>query len=314
MKEFGHDQVKVYPNVSVLQVAAAKISRSWEHMVLVSLHGRRDAWPLFQALRQSRLVGVYTDSLSSPDALARNVLERCGSQFIMHVFENLGAPEERVRSLPLDEALGYQFASLNFVIFEPLQPPEIPLHIGLDDQCYIHEQGMMTKKEIRAVGIANLNIHPWNTVWDLGTGCGTLAIESSLLVPYGRVYAVEKNPQRVLQVRENIKRTGAYTVEVVQGCMPKCLENLPDPDRIFIGGGCGRDISVLKEAVNRIKSKGRIVLHTVLQGSLDRIIAFCRHQGLIYGHSTIQVCRSQVIANDTRLVPLNPVSIVTIDT
>ncbi len=69
-------------------------------------------------------------------------------------------------------------------------------------------------------------------------------------------------------IRENIRRTGAWLVETVFGVMPDSLHDLPEPDRIFIGGGLGgpsnEDTSLLKLACDRLKPRGRIVL-----------IAFC---------------------------------------
>ncbi len=313
IREFGQDKVKIYPNVSVAQAAASRITRPWQDMTTVSMHGRPDLFPLFQALRRTDLVGVYTDSGSPPNVLAQKVLERCGPRFKIHVFEELGSNKERISSLSLEQAIQGHFADLNFVIFESHRPLEINLSLGLDDSLYLHDRGMITKREIRVAGLANLDVRCRDTVWDLGAGCGSMAIESSLLATRGRIYAVEQKPERVMQIRENVKKTGAYTVEIVQGRMPECLNALPDPSRVFIGGGCARDLSVLKEALARIEEKGKVVLHTVMQGTLNRVMQFCHHQGLACHYSTIQVCRSQSINNDTRLVPLNPVCIITID-
>ena len=50
---------------------------------------------------------------------------------------------------------------------------------------------------------------------------------------------------------------GIYNVEVMPGEMPGCLESLPDPHRIFIGGGIGRDNQILEKVLigtfNRFK-------------------------------------------------------------
>jgi len=123
-----------------------------------------------------------------------------------------------------EQASEMKFSGLNFVLLKRIKPPEIPLSIGIDDESYVHERGMITKKEIRAVGLAELRIRPSDTVWDLGAGCGSVAIEASYLARDGKVFAVEKNRTRVEYIKENIRRTGAYLVEVVEGKMPHCLE------------------------------------------------------------------------------------------
>ncbi|EFK09482.1 precorrin-6y C5,15-methyltransferase (decarboxylating), CbiE subunit [delta proteobacterium NaphS2] len=313
IEELGREMVTLHPNVTTLQAAAARMKTPWHNMKIVSLHGREDLLPLLRALAKSHIVAVYTDPDFHPARLAGELLARGIDIFDMHVFEDLGMESEKVGCFALKDAAKTAFSRLNFVIFERTGPPEIPLSLGLDDDLYRHQKGLITKKEIRAVGLSALSIGPDHTVWDLGAGCGSVAMEASLLAHEGSVLAVEKNADRVRLIRDNIRRTGAYGVQAIAGEMPQCLASLPDPDRIFMGGGMGEDNRVLEVAARRLKPGGRLVLHLVLMGSLSRARDYLISLKWPFTVTQVAVSRSRSIAGDQRLAALNPVFIVAAD-
>ena len=238
------------------------------------------------------------------------MIERQVDTFRMHIFEDLRQEDERMNTLELKEACGRPYAELNFVLWERTGAAEIRHGLGLADESYLHGRGLITKREIRAVGLAMLRIEPADTVWDLGAGCGSVAIEAAFLASRGRVLAVEREASRVGLIQGNIRRTGAYGVEVIAGVMPGCLAELPEPDRIFLGGGVGSGPDVLGAAFGRLKPGGRMVVHAVLLGSLEKTKAFLDHHRAPYRFVQVQVSRSRDLAGDERLEALNPVYIV----
>ena len=305
----GKENLRFYPNVCTLQAAAARLKIPWEDIRTISLHGRKDLSPLFRALVGHDRVGVFTDKDSNPGRLAEALRDRGVDTFIMHVFEDLGQKGERIGSFEIQDLEGRSFSPLNFVLLDRKKHPELPLHLGMDENLYIHEKGLITKREIRAAGLSLLEVQASDTVWDLGAGCGSVAIEASLLANEGQVLAVEKNRSRCESIRLNIRRTGAYGVEVIQGQMPGCLEVLADPDRVFMGGGVRRGSGVLEEVVKRLKPGGKLVVHVVLMGSLQHAIEVLIGEGWPLSITQIQVSRSQSLAGDLRLEALNPVYI-----
>ncbi len=309
IRALGEENVQLYPNVTVLQAAAAKLKMPWEKAKTVSLHGRQDLWPLFRALVNHDLVGVFTDQTFHPGKIADALVQRGVDTFRMHIFENLGMKDESIKSVSPDEAKDGPYASLSFVLLERTKSPEIQLRLGLDDELYFHERGLITKKELRVVGLSQLEIQPHHTVWDLGAGCGSVAIEASLLAYEGEVVAVEKDAFRVKSIQKNIQKTGAYGVQIIHDSLPDCLDSLPEPDRIFIGGGTGHGINVLEQALERLKPGGNIVLHLVLMGSLERARNFLLDLGWPVNITQVQICRSESLAGDQRFEALNPVFI-----
>lgn len=305
----GREMVVFHPNVTTLQVAASRLRIPWHDIQTVSLHGRKDIRPLLTALAGNDRVAVFTDPEFNPAKVADELVLRGVDTFNMHVFEDLGTESEKIGRFELRDALKRTFSQLNFIILERTKKAEFPLFLGLDDELYLHQKGLITKKEMRAAGLAALEIEPDHTLWDLGAGCGSVAIEASLLANQGTILAVEKDTDRVKLLRENIKRTGACSVEVIQGEMPGCLESLPDPDRVFIGGGVGKDNRVLEEAAKRLNPGGRLVLHLVLMGSLSRAKDYLSSLNWPFSITQVQVSRSKSIAGDQRLEALNPVYI-----
>jgi precorrin-6Y C5,15-methyltransferase (decarboxylating) len=174
----------------------------------------------------------------------------------------------------------------------------------------VHERGLITKSEIRVVGLSKLGIRPNDTIWDVGAGCGSFAIEASYLARDGRVFAIEKNAARIAHIRENIKRTGAYHVEVIHGRVPDCLKELPVPDGIFLGGGLSEGKEILEILLDELKVGGRVVAHTVLLESLSTIKEVLDQRRLPYDITMLQICRSRPISSDMRFSSLNPIFVV----
>ncbi len=172
---------------------------------------------------------------------------------------------------------------------------------------------MITKLPVRATGLAFLNVEPESTVWDLGAGSGSVSIEASHLARRGRVFAVERHKTRAAMIRENIRRTGAWLVDTILGSVPDCLEGLPDPDRIFIGGGLGgpanQESSLLSLACERLKPRGRIVVHSILLDTLHQAKDHFKKLGWFFGVTQLQASATDSLAGDLRFKAQNPVFI-----
>ena len=252
VRELGPDRVEVHPGVTVLQEAASRLKTPWEGISTVSLHGRSAILPLLQTISRSELTGVFTDQTWTPAVIAQALIESGARDFRMHVFETLNSDQERVQELELHEAVRHESRSPNFVILRRTREPDVTLRLGTPDESFVHQQGLITKKEIRVLGLSTLEISKGSTVWDIGAGCGSVALEASLLAGQGQVLAVEEDPSRADQIWENRARTGAYAVQIVNQRAPDCFSSLPEPDRIFIGGGMGRNPALLKQVLRSL--------------------------------------------------------------
>ncbi len=307
VEEFGKENVEVFPNITVLQLACSRICLPWEKIKVVSLHGKRDIFPLLSLMMKSDIIGVYTDRKNSPKKIAYELLKRSIEEFSMIVFEDLGTERERIREFEIKDAVEEEFSELSFVILKRKKRPEIPLKIGTEDDLYLHERGLITKKEIRVVSLSMLSLEKRSIVWDIGAGSGSVGIECATISDEGRIYCVEKDYRRYLMIKENIRRMGAYIVEAVWGEAPYCLKDLPPADRIFLGGGISEGL--LESLSEFLKKEGIIVMNITLIENLMKAISFFKKKGWNYDLVQISVSRSKNIKEKTYLSSLNPVFI-----
>lgn len=311
-RTLGPEAVEIYPNVSAVAAAFARIGESWQDAAVVSLHGRRRREELRRAMQRRDKVAVYTDPDHPPERLAALCREFGGEDVRMCVLERLGDPAERVRWLAPDAAASMQFEQPNLVIFRreahgAAETNTAALQLGLPETAYDHQHGLITKAEVRAVTLARLVLQPGHVLWDLGAGSGSVGLEASLLIGGGRVVAVEKDPLRARQIEDNARRFGVDRLAVVRAQLPDGLAALPEPDRVFIGGGGPAVNEVLAAVDKRLPTGGIIVINLVLIGRLQAVAAELERRGYRVDIVQIQVNRSRPLAGGLRFEAENPV-------
>lgn len=309
--EFTQDVIRVYPNVTTLALAASKAGIPWHDLQAISLHGRNDYSPLFGFLQRRKSVAVFTDEKNSPSRIAQRLVRRGVQGVEMKIFSMLGTSEEKIETGDPEDFLKHEVANLNIVFLLPEKDHSLRATLGSDDQLYIKERGLITKRAVRCAGLGMLDLHDGQTIWDLGAGCGSVAIEASSVARCAQVIAVEKDKDRLQMIRKNIQQFRAWSVDVLEGEMPDCLEGLPNPDRIFIGGGIGRDSTVIEYAAKQLKPGGRIVVHAILMGSIERTAKAFDQLNWRWEAIQLQCSVSDEIAGDHRFQAQNPVTIFT---
>jgi len=314
VERFGPQGLIFFPNATAVATAAARLGRPWQDWPVVSLHGRDETTPLFAALARHGQAAVLTDASNTPAVIAASVAERAGDRFALTVLEDLGLPGEQVRRLGLEQAAALPFSPLNIVFLEATHPPEVALGLGLADEALLRPDAVYTKAAPRAVALSALSPRPGHVVYDIGAGVGTVALEASTLNTDGPVYAIERDPVRHGLLVQNIRRTGALTVVPVLGRAPQVLDGLPDPDRVFVGGGLtgqGDGPDLLDRLVARLRPGGRLVVATVLLASLEAARAALTRPGLNLALTQIQASQAAPLAGDWHFRAENPVCLLT---
>ncbi len=307
----GPENVVLHPNITAVQSVCALLRLSWDDATVVSLHGRGLA-ALTAVLGRAEKIIVYTAGAETPHEIARLLLTPGLPEYRLAVAENLGQADQQVAWLQPAEAVARTFAPLNLVVL--LKKPnaaKAPLYLGLPEAVLDHEAGLITKTEIRAVVLAKLQLRPGQVLWDVGAGCGSVGLEASLLLPGGRVLAIEQQPERVRQIRANQQRFGVGNLEVICGVAPDCLNTLPAPDRVFVGGGGRRLSDILAAVLPRLKPHGRLVLTATLLASLQAASDDLQAAGWEVEVCQVQVSRSRPLAASLYFQALNPVWIIT---
>ena len=115
---------------------------------------------------------------------------------------------------------------------------------GLPDDAFEQRRplrGQITKREVRAVSLYLLGLKHDGVVWDIGAGTGSVAIEASLIARDGEVYAVERDENSIVFLRNNVERWGSGNIRIIVGEAPAILAELGDykdsVDRRVTAGG-----------------------------------------------------------------------------
>ncbi len=331
-ERFGRDSLEVFPDLSSVQVAFSRVRETSNNALLVSLHGGPDpskrrkmeyeVGELPALLRKHHTIAVLTDKVNNPEKIAEalntSAIER-HSSLKMYVCEKIGYADERIiEGIPEDIAKG-SFEHPNVVIIKSAEAGkcgsseekgELPPVFGLRESEIGHSKGLITKDEVRAVTIHKLRLPQAGVLWDIGAGSGSVSIEASRLCPGLRIFALEKNEERVECIEENKSKFCADNIDVVRGEAPGSLEGLPAPDRVFIGGSGGS----LNNIVNSISAKmtsGIIVINAVTLETLNDSVQSMEKNGFNVDVCEVSVSRSKMIGRKRQMSALNPIFIIT---
>lgn len=275
----GKDRFEVTPHVSSMQLAFARVKESWDDAYLTNLASQ----PLELVVEKARTaakVGVFTTDAAPPDAVAKALLERRIDYFTAYVCENLGSPDERVTHGELAEIAKQEFSPLNVLIL--VRKPNVPDRpaamagrklFGNPDESFMQskpKRGLLTPAEVRAVALSLLDVGPTSTIWDVGAGSGSVAIEAAQIASGGQVFAIEMDPEDYALIASNAERFGVRNLTPVLGKAPEAWAGLPPPDAVFVGG-TGRQVRRIAElALGQLRAGGRLVANV---GSIENLAA-----------------------------------------
>jgi precorrin-6Y C5,15-methyltransferase (decarboxylating) len=320
LETFPPDQLQFHPHLSSIQLAFNRLKIPWQDAQIISAHGRSPEL-LKQALQKGvEKLAVLTDRQTHPGAIAQLCLTlNLPTTYQVWVCENLGGDKETIQEFDLAALADLEadnFASLNVVILLRqadqigiIDPQTLPI-FGIADHYFASfgdRPGMITKQAIRVQILAALQIQPGQIIWDIGAGTGSVAIEVARLCPTGQVFAVEKTSAGQLLIQQNIKRFQVENVTMIPESAPDCLEKLPLPDRIFIGGSGGQLISILDHCQLALKFEGKIVMAIASLEHLSLAMGWLRAKHWAYSVQHLQISQSVNFAELTRLSPLNPI-------
>jgi precorrin-6Y C5,15-methyltransferase (decarboxylating) len=298
-------QMQVYPQPSSFSLAAARLGWPLQDVLTLSLHGR----PL-DLIRPHLHPGARILALTSdehgPPQLARLLTEAGFGISIVTVLEALGGTNETIRShVAMSFALG-NINPLNICAISVVALPGariLPLTPGLDDGLFEHD-GQITKREIRALTLSALAPRRGETLWDIGAGSGSVAIEWMLADPSLKAVAIEANAERAARIARNATRFGVPDLAVVVGSAPQALEGLDPPSAIFIGGG-GSEPGVLDAAIAALRPGGRLVANAVTLEFEALLLA--QHAELGGSLTRLSVDRADAVGSMTAWRPAMPI-------
>ncbi|GAB4236016.1 MAG: bifunctional cobalt-precorrin-7 (C(5))-methyltransferase/cobalt-precorrin-6B (C(15))-methyltransferase [Methyloligellaceae bacterium] len=272
-RHFPREEIRVVPAPSAFALAAARMLWPLQEVETLSLHGRPVA--LIQPFIQpgARLL-VLTSGAGTVREVASILCARGYGESKLAVLEHMGGEEERIVTFAARDCGSRDFADFNTLAVECAgadSAPVLPRVPGLPDDVFVND-GLLTRREIRAATLAALAPVPGALLWDAGAGSGSVAIEWMRAARGARAIAFEQHPRRLEAIAENALALGTPGLDVVAGEMPDTLAGQERPAAIFLGGAVSSE-PVFAACWEALLPGGRLVANAVTLEGESALIA-----------------------------------------
>jgi precorrin-6Y C5,15-methyltransferase (decarboxylating) len=281
-RRFPREEMTILPHVGAFSLAAARLGWPLAECAAISLHARPLASLRLQLMPGRHVLALAEDG-GTPAAVAALLTGLGWGPSRMSVFSHLGGPREAVVASEAQCWEGRDVADLNTIALECRAGPgarALPRLAGLPDDAFEHD-GQLTKREVRAATLAALAPLAGETLWDVGAGCGSIAIEWLRASDTATAIAVERDPARAGMIARNAATLGVPGLRVALGAAPEALAGLPTPDAVFVGGGISAD-GLLPAVWGALPPGGRLVANVVTAEGEARLLDWhARHGGAL---------------------------------
>ncbi|WP_425757423.1 precorrin-6y C5,15-methyltransferase (decarboxylating) subunit CbiE [Ihubacter sp. rT4E-8] len=304
---------RVDPNISVsfacgigsLSYFAAKLKIGYEQMKLVSLHGRESSIVPHVCYNES-VFALTGGTIKAADVI-QQLLKAGLTAVRVHVGEHLSSTQERIVSGTPVELENMQFDDLAVVVVE--NKDYANRYKTLKDSDFIRGKSPMTKEVVRNLSLAALEIEPQDIVYDIGAGTGSVTCAMAYRASESMVYAVEKNPEAVDLVKENMAATGARNIEIHCALAPDALAEFPPADKVFIGGSTG-NLREIMEAVLQRNQKAVFVVTAVTLETITQAVGVFAALSMETETICANISAAQKLGNYHLMKAENPVYII----
>ncbi len=297
-------EITYHPQVSAFQLAAARMGWSMADLETLTVHGRPVEQMIAFIQPDQRLL-ILTTGAETPAQIAAFLNDRGFGQSRMTVLAAMGGENEQ-RFDGIAEIWNHEVPAFNTLAVECIAAPNaalLPRVPGLADDLFAHD-GTMTKQEVRAVTLAKLMPMRGALLWDVGCGCGSVAVEWMRGARYARAIGIEPRADRRVFAAQNASALGVPKLELIDGAVPDALAGLDAPDAIFIGGGLSR--ATFKHCWQALRPLGRLVCNAVTLESEALLVALhAEHGGQLI---KLSVDRVEPLGSLTAWKPLRPVT------
>lgn len=240
-KHLNPGEWRAFPSVSTFSLAASRLGWPLESVATLGLHGAPLSRLRTELVPGRKIILLVRDGAAVRELASYISGEEFGESDIW-VMEALGGPRERMTHATANTLPDHDYAHPVCVAIEVTGAGRVfPLAIGRPDDWFDHD-GQITKRPIRALTLSALAPRPFEHLWDIGAGSGSISIEWLLSHSTVMATAIEADPTRADRIRGNAQRLGADRLDVVNGNAPDALAGLPHPNAVFVGGGLNRDL------------------------------------------------------------------------
>ena len=277
LKGIPREEIVFHPQLSAFQFGSCRMGWSLADVETLTVHGRAAEQIIPWFAPDVRML-LLTKDATSPGTVAKLLTERGYGPSKLTVLAALGGPQE-ARFEGVAESWNLEVPEFHLLAVECIAGPDAQVYprTGLPDDAFTHD-GKVTKRTARALALAKLVPVRDGILWDVGCGCGSVAIEWMRAGREARAIGIEPQEKRRAMAEENALKLGTPKLQLVDGTAPEALDGLPEPDAVFIGGGISAEtIEACRQA---LLPHGRLVAHAVtLESEAVLLDAYARHGG-----------------------------------
>ena len=269
------EEIRFHPQLSAFQWAATRLGWSLADIETLTAHGRPAEQVVPYFWPGARLL-ILTAGTQTPGEIARLLTARGYGASKLTVLGALGGDQEsRHEALASDwseQDPSGSMPAFNTLAVECLGTPAPLLSRmpGLPDDAFQHD-GMLTKRAVRAMTLSRLMPARGELLWDIGTGCGSVAIEWMRAARDAVAIGFDSHTDRLEMARQNAETLGVPRLCLIEGRVPDAFAMIPEPkgprtdlnapDAIFIGGGLTEALAA--ECFEKLPRSGRLVANAV---------------------------------------------------
>lgn len=291
--------------ISSMQYFCALTGHSYEHMKLVSLHGRAGSIVPYVCYNKE-VFALTGGDMKAGDVIAELAAFGLGGVRVW-VGEKLSLPGEMIVSGTASELMDRTFGDLAVVILENPHPAD-PYQV-LRDGDFIRGKAPMTKEGVRNLSLASLSVRPTDVVWDIGSGTGAMTCVLAQAARESFVYAIEKEPEAVSLAEQNMEKLGIRNIRLVQGEAPEGTSDFPAPDKVFIGGSSGNLREILTAVLDK-NDRAQILVTAVTMETISEAFTLMKELGLQMDVTSVSVANASKLGRYHLMKAENPVYLI----
>ena len=279
IRSFSADEMQITPAASGFQLAASRMGWPLHDCACLTVHGRPHEKVIRHLAPGARLLILAHDSGSAARIASLLDMAGYGAAMVTALGHIGGINESRDQAAAADWAES-RLTPPDFHVIAVACPAQVSGYLqlspGLADSAF-DSDGKLTKAETRAASLARLKPQPRGLLWDLGCGSGAIGIEWMRAAHEARAIGVDLRQDRLDVARGNAARLGTPEWQGLCLDLPAGLDDLADPDAVFIGGGLSHDLAAI--AMARLVAGGRLVVNTVTLESEQILLDLWQQHG-----------------------------------
>lgn len=179
----------------------------------------------------------------------------------------------------------------------------------IKDDELIRGKVPMTKSEIRTLSIIKMKISENDVIWDIGAGTGSISLEIAVNYPKTKIFSIEKNPQGIDLIKENIQKFAIRNIIPVEGSAPEIFSKLEAPNKVIIGGS-GGNLDEILEYLWALETVKTIVLNAVTINTAFAGNKFFSDKNASFEGIQINITNVEMIKDYQMLKAQNPIFII----